>query len=296
MRPLAIWLLCLAVGCTSRTDNIYEIDAAATRVIENNGGLVIRSPDGRHEIINVGGSRYNALYDAAKACAAESKPAGAEAACGASRNAIIAEWIRISDDMCRRHLADVQSTSAVVNVGLSGITTLGSALATVVGSGATPAALSATAAITNSLRSTVNEEVYMRSIVPQLTDRTRTDRAGLGNQIREKMGRDTAYYSIDIAVIDLAEYHASCSFARGLEKVSKALQQPSKETLQARLEAVQSFIERSTQEISGLETKSAQAPEAERRALTSEVAKRRGEIEALIQERTNLRLLIGRAN
>lgn len=161
--------------------------------------------------------KIDADYVTAKNCAADA------AVCAKTRDQIINQFLFVSDRACGHHLAAVSANNAVANFTLGSITSLTAGLAAFVGSGATPQALSASAAFASGSRSLMNETFYGQQVAPIITKAIRENRDELGVAIRNNLAKDATIYPIDRALYDVGRYHESCSFYIGVELIDRAI-------------------------------------------------------------------------
>lgn len=142
----------------------------------------------------------------------------------AARDRIINQFMFVSDRACVAHLSAVSANNATANFTLGSITSLTAGLAAFVGSGATPQALSASAAFASGSRSLMNETFYNQQVGPVITKLIRENREKFGNAIRTEMAKPAAEYTIDQALYEVGRYHESCSFYVGIELIDRAVQ------------------------------------------------------------------------
>ncbi|MFT6389443.1 MAG: hypothetical protein ACJAUP_002835 [Cellvibrionaceae bacterium] len=139
------------------------------------------------------------------------------------RNNLFEDLITISDRSCARHQAAILAGLNTWNVATGTLSTLFSAVGTVVGGESAKAALAAGAAFTNSTRSLVNEEVYAKSIGTTIVRATISAREKQFAVISKGMREDLASYSVKTGLRDIYNYQNRCSFYYGLLEVTKAL-------------------------------------------------------------------------
>ena len=173
--------------------------------------------------VDLGGDKFKGHYKDAAIC--ESLPdttgnAAAHFKCRVARNKILNQWMALSDRVCEKHLGAVQGNSTLINVGSGFITIVTSTLATFVGAGATPQALSAAAAISSATGTLANEQIYLQQVVPVLTSKIRTNRREIGDRLIANLSKKVALYTVDDGLRELTKYHESCSFAVGLELIA----------------------------------------------------------------------------
>jgi hypothetical protein len=141
------------------------------------------------------------------------------------RNALLEDLLTISDRSCARHQSSILAGLNTWNVSTGTLSTLLSAVGTVVGGESTKAALAAGAAFTNSTRSLVNEEVYAKSIGTTIVRATISAREKQYAVISIGMNSSFEDYSVKKGLRDIYNYQNRCSFYYGLLEVTKALDQ-----------------------------------------------------------------------
>lgn len=205
------------------------------------------TPDGRK--INL--EKISDDYKAAKTNTADD-------AARQARDKIINQFLFVSDRACGYHLASVSANNAVANFTLGSITSLTAGLAAFVGSGATPQALSASAAFASGSRSLMNETFYSQQVGPVITKVIRENRETLGQALREKLAKPADQYTIDEALYDVGRYHESCSFYIGVELIDRAVatQRKTKTQLDTDIAELEQQMKRINEEIKGLDTSS----------------------------------------
>jgi hypothetical protein len=164
----------------------------------------------------------------------------------ADRNALIAKMVLVSDDGCLRHKSEIEAMANSVNLTFGALTTLFAGTATVIGAESTAKALSAAAAASNASRSLVNEEVYKKAFSTSILRAIDTERDALRSTLVAGMSLGIDKYAIDIALLDVSRYHASCSFIAGISTISQSLEQrpATSATVQTRIELLQQQMTR----------------------------------------------------
>lgn len=140
------------------------------------------------------------------------------------RNALFEDLLTISDRSCSRHQASILAGLNTWNVSTGTLSSLLSAIGTVVGGESAKAALAAGAAFTNSTRSLVNEEVYAKSIGTTIVRATIAAREKQFAIISKGMRNNLESYSVKEGLRDIYNYQNRCSFYYGLLEVTKALE------------------------------------------------------------------------
>lgn len=140
------------------------------------------------------------------------------------RNRFIRELMSLSNDVCEKNIAGIISNSNTWNISTGTISNILSGLGSVVGGVETKAALSAGAALTNSTRTLVNQEIYANSLATTIVRAIDLKRKEASSVIEQALTtKNIEDYSAWAAVYDVDEYHRRCSFITGLVEVTKAL-------------------------------------------------------------------------
>ena len=139
------------------------------------------------------------------------------------RNDILNEIKTLSDNECEIHKAFIISNSNTWNVGTGTLTNIFSGLGTFVGGEHAKSVLSAGAALSNSTRSLVNEEVYVKSLATSILSAINKKRETIYNTIKSNKELPLDKYSVWDGIEQLEMYHQSCSFANAITELSNAL-------------------------------------------------------------------------
>jgi len=148
-----------------------------------------------------------------------------EATTKEKRNEFIRQLMSFSNDVCEAHRTRIVSGSNSWNVSTGTVSNILAGLGSVVPGESTKAALSAGAALSNSTRSLVNQEIYANSLattVVRAIDIKRHEGASAIAHFLET--KEPAEYPVWAAIYDVDEYHRRCSFITGLIEVTKALE------------------------------------------------------------------------
>lgn len=140
------------------------------------------------------------------------------------RNKLIREIMSVSDDVCELHKAGIISNSNNWNIATGSVSNVLSGLGSVVGGESTKAALSAGAALSNSTRSLVNQEVYANSLATTIIRAIDLKRGEARSAILQASEKQLDAYPVWAAIYDVDEYHRRCSFISGMIEVTKALE------------------------------------------------------------------------
>ena len=139
-------------------------------------------------------------------------------ACEQKRNMVIGDLVAFSDELCEQHMKTIFGNEAAFNIATGTLTNVFSGAATVVGGAVAKSALSAAAFLSNSERSLVNETIYKSVLVPAVARKIEAIRTEKRDKIRGELERSHNAYPIHIALLDVIEYHRSCSFMLGLQR------------------------------------------------------------------------------
>lgn len=131
----------------------------------------------------------------------------------------------LSDESCEQHKSLIISNSNTWNIGTGTVTSLLAGLGTVVGGESAKAALSAGAALSNSSRSLVNEQVYANSLATSVLRAIELKRDAVKKQIYAGLKDDKSAknYSAYQMIYDIDYYHQQCSFMVGMVEITTAL-------------------------------------------------------------------------
>lgn len=142
-------------------------------------------------------------------------------ACTYQRNVVVGDLIGISDVMCNNHIKTIYGNEASFNILTGTFTNAFSGAATVVGGPQSKSVLSALVFFFNAERSLTNETIYKSIVVPAVTkkinDMRTAKRSTLLQKYQDSQSQDYIKYPINIAMMDVLDYHLTCSFMRGLE-------------------------------------------------------------------------------
>jgi hypothetical protein len=139
--------------------------------------------------------------------------------CVALRNTMVSIVILQSEEACVTHRRSIYGKEASFNIAAGTFTNLFSGWAAVAPSAHGKAILAALALFSNSERSLVNDIVYKSMIVPAV-DRKILALREENAQIVESHFKDTIKdYPITMGMRDAVNFHYSCSFMSGLEKL-----------------------------------------------------------------------------
>ncbi|WP_343561686.1 hypothetical protein [Kiloniella sp. b19] len=145
--------------------------------------------------------------------------AGGKYADQSGRNILQSKILRHSDQACEDHKSYIHSNSAVFNVSADILTsTLAGAGAIVTGQTAANV-LSGAAALTNSTRSSVNEEVYQELLTAAIIAEIDFNRSELLKTLEGKREKEVNQYTVYDAIRDAENYNRLCSFYSGVSSL-----------------------------------------------------------------------------
>lgn len=158
----------------------------------------------------------------------------------AERNALVSQVWLLSDGVCLQHKAEIAATANSFNLTFGTLTTLLSGTASVIGAESTAKALAAGATASNSSRSLINEEVYQKTFAITILQAIDSERSTRKGPIAAGLLKSLAEYPIQTALVDLSEYHSSCSFIAGLQALTKALSErpPTKSAVESQIKVL----------------------------------------------------------
>lgn len=207
LRDLFIISVVLITGCSTIAEN-YRTNPILTRSVKN-GEETYYSNKG--EAININSAAFlkkiNSIGEDKK-----------------HRNQFIRELMDLSDNVCELHEATIISNSNTWNIATGSISNILSGFGSVVGGEATKSALSAGAALSNSTRSLINEEIYTNALATTIVRAIRVKRNEAKISILKNLGESAKNYPTWSAIYDVAEYHRRCSFISGMVEITKALE------------------------------------------------------------------------
>jgi hypothetical protein len=140
---------------------------------------------------------------------------------GKSRNELQAYIMRKSETPCRTHLTSIHTNAAVFNVATGFLTSALAGAAAIVTGQTASNILAGGAALSNSTRSLVNEEVYQRQIAAAVITEIEENRKTEKTTLEAKRTQSTTLYTVDDAILDAARYHEMCSFYDGMASLAK---------------------------------------------------------------------------
>jgi hypothetical protein len=149
----------------------------------------------------------------------------AEATSKTKKEALAFELMSLSDESCERHKSLIISNANTWNISTGTVTNVLAGLGTVVGGESTKAALSAGAALSNSSRSLVNEQIYANALATTILRAIELKRSEVKKQIYNGLATtNQSNYSAYQMLYDLDYYHQQCSFMVGMVEITKALE------------------------------------------------------------------------
>jgi hypothetical protein len=234
-------LLTLTTGCGKFAGKDYGVgslsDAAA-------GGYITSAQKLQDAVMKTGADDINPLHFLEKKCFQIPVATGDESTCQQQRNAAIAALMIASDEMCQDHLKGIFGTDAGFNIGFGSLAMISSGLGTIVNGVAAKTALSGVSTMASGERALGNEVVYKNMVVTAITPKIRDAREAKGKtMIPGNFDKGMDNYPMILAFRDLINYHQTCSFMYGLEKVLAEGTQTNPDTKKAKLEQEKQALE-----------------------------------------------------
>lgn len=153
------------------------------------------------------------------------------------KQALAFQLMSLSDSACEKHKSLIISNANSWNIGTGSVTNVLAGLGTVVGGESAKAALSAGAALSNSSRSLVNEQLYANALATTILRSIELKRAEAKKLISENLKKDQTGYTASSSsyttagsahspyqlLYDIDYYHQQCSFMVGMVELAKTL-------------------------------------------------------------------------
>lgn len=139
------------------------------------------------------------------------------------RNRLGGLLMKHADDSCIASLGRAANNEAVSNTVLSTLTTALSAASTVVTGDLAKSILSGSAATTSGARDSINAEIFRNTLISAIAKAINAERDKISTEIDGKLKQSTAEYDVDTMIRDINRYHQACSYVKGLELVTKAV-------------------------------------------------------------------------
>lgn len=135
-----------------------------------------------------------------------------------TRNNEQLKLLAISDVYCGDFISSIYGRRAVTNVWYSTITTATAAAAAIVG-GRAAQNLAGTSAVTNEMRSSINNEMYGGELIPTVAKEIQGMRKAEITRITSLQSKGLDVYSGSAAVADAIGYHEMCSIPIAISKI-----------------------------------------------------------------------------
>lgn len=203
----------LVTGCGAIKDALYE-DYAAAELTSNLG--TSGSPKSPYQKVVTSINSWNSSYIDLD-CMKGVKVTAAE--CRSTRDYVGAVLVSASNEICVTHIKRTYGNEATYNIAFGTLTNIFAGGAAVIGAEATKSALGALAAFSNAERSLINESVYKTMLIHAITEKITQSRSAKLASIDSQLLTDN--YSIPRLILDVLDYHDSCSFAHGLQLALK---------------------------------------------------------------------------
>lgn len=140
--------------------------------------------------------------------------------CQQIRNTLSTTLVMASDQACNEHLKSMYGRDAGWNLGLGSLAALLSTSAAV----ASPAAAqnyAAASAFFIGERALTNEVVYKNQLIPVIHEKIQQQRSKLYDNLNAKFAKPIKEHPFGAALIDVSNYHYTCSFMLGLQLALK---------------------------------------------------------------------------
>ena len=148
-----------------------------------------------------------------------------------TRNVEQLKLLAMSDIYCGDFISSIYGRRAVTNVWYSTITTATAAAAAIVG-GRAAQNLAGTSAVTNEMRSSINNEMYGGELIPTVAKEIQGMRKAEITRINSWQAKGIDLYSGSAAVSDAIGYHEMCSIPIAISRIlSRANEKYGVETL-----------------------------------------------------------------
>lgn len=135
-----------------------------------------------------------------------------------TRNNEQLKLLAVSDVYCGDFISSIYGRRAVTNVWYSTITTATAAAAAIVG-GRAAQNLAGTSAVTNEMRSSINNEMYGGELIPTVAKEIQGMRKNEITRITSLQSKSLDVYSGPAAVADAIGYHEMCSIPIAISKI-----------------------------------------------------------------------------
>lgn len=143
------------------------------------------------------------------------------------RNRLASILIKHSDDVCVKELGDMNAREAISNTALGVATSALSTIGAIVSGERAKTILAGGSAFTNATRDHVNAEVFRNVLTSAMARAIQGQRDVMRSAIRAKFSSGPADYNVDEMIMDVNQYHQSCSFYNGLVLVVDAVNRAS---------------------------------------------------------------------
>lgn len=140
-----------------------------------------------------------------------------------ARNRFAAILMKHSDDICTIEMGRLVADEAITNTALATLTSGFSAAASVVSGETAKSILSGIATTTSATRAHINSEVYRNALSTAITRAIAIERKNTKEAIQAKFIQPPGTYTVDHMILDVNEYHQSCSFFHGIALINEAV-------------------------------------------------------------------------
>ena len=202
-----------------------------------------------------------------------------------ARNRLASILLKQSDDVCTTEMGRLVSREAMVNTSLSFLTSALAAAGGIVTGQTAHRILSGGAGLSNATRENFDANVYrnvMSSAVAKAIEKERTKQR---TDIVSQFTKDTLDYPVDRMVMEVNEYHQTCSFYRGLGLVLEAVSRDENSNEFTRLSGEIASVK---EDIADLTARKEKAGAKEKEAIDADLAKKEAELAKLQEARTKI--------
>ena len=206
------------------------------------------------------------------------------------RNRLASFLINESNTVCTREMGNLTANEAMVNAGLAIATTAFSTVGSIVTGSLASNIFSGLASSSNGVRGHINSEVYRSVLSTAVSKAIQNERDKQRTAILGHFDKTVTVYPADLMLMDVNNYHQTCSFYRGLGLVLDAVTRPTN-TESGQLLRAQSVVAQRQLQVNALERQLARVPageahDAERNALKARLKAAEDKHEAAVDSMT----------
>ncbi|MCX7554691.1 hypothetical protein OS175_12445 [Marinicella sp. S1101] len=139
------------------------------------------------------------------------------------RNSFISRVMSTSDIYCNEHHENIIQNYNLMNLGFGVFADLTAILSTITDKAAAKTNFAAASAFASGTQAQINNKIYLQTLAHSIVEASNKARSAIKAKIKLKMDEYYDKYSSWEAIIDLNEYHNSCSFYFGIMEIQKAI-------------------------------------------------------------------------